>query len=346
MKAYSSRTNVALSATGEHLRRRGFCCYGQVEDAGRCQLRCVNRAGFDGDHCGARSALDPEIVSGRSRTATSRRRESDRARITESSADTLDAQLGRKFGRKRTLFRGTRMQRRRSALVAQGIEHRFPKPCVACSNHAEGALQTTSFGLDELQRPRERRIALHNHTTAPTRRRTNDLIVCPMQPSARASPMRTRCSADRYPDATVIPARRGRPRVRARLPVEHFGLAVSHQSSTTRCEHWSPASGADRVTIFVAGPDEGHAGGVTAGASPRRSIKLTVGVGACDATTCCASAPPPADTISANAVQASRIRRLRVRSMWAPSLGPGWAGHLPIIRPSRRHVQQTDAHPR
>ena len=25
------------------------------------------------------------------------------------------------------------------ALVAQGIEHRFPKPCVACSNHAEGA---------------------------------------------------------------------------------------------------------------------------------------------------------------------------------------------------------------
>ena len=25
------------------------------------------------------------------------------------------------------------------ALVAQGIEHRFPEPCVACSNHAEGA---------------------------------------------------------------------------------------------------------------------------------------------------------------------------------------------------------------
>ena len=27
---------------------------------------------------------------------------------------------------------------RRSALVAQGIEHRFPKPCVAGSNPAEG----------------------------------------------------------------------------------------------------------------------------------------------------------------------------------------------------------------
>src|SRR5215218_2124214 len=25
------------------------------------------------------------------------------------------------------------------ALVAQGIEHRFPKPCVGCSNHPEGA---------------------------------------------------------------------------------------------------------------------------------------------------------------------------------------------------------------
>jgi hypothetical protein len=25
------------------------------------------------------------------------------------------------------------------ALVAQGIEHRFPKPCVGCSNHPGGA---------------------------------------------------------------------------------------------------------------------------------------------------------------------------------------------------------------
>jgi hypothetical protein len=32
------------------------------------------------------------------------------------------------------------------ALVAQGIEHRFPKPCVACSNHAEGASLTSTYG--------------------------------------------------------------------------------------------------------------------------------------------------------------------------------------------------------
>jgi hypothetical protein len=31
--------------------------------------------------------------------------------------------------------------RRYSAPVAQGIERRFPKPCVACSNHAGGAIQ-------------------------------------------------------------------------------------------------------------------------------------------------------------------------------------------------------------
>jgi hypothetical protein len=29
----------------------------------------------------------------------------------------------------------------RFALVAQGIEHRFPKPCVACSNHAGGTAE-------------------------------------------------------------------------------------------------------------------------------------------------------------------------------------------------------------
>ena len=31
-------------------------------------------------------------------------------------------------------------QHRRSALVAQGIEHRFPKPCVAGSNPAGGTV--------------------------------------------------------------------------------------------------------------------------------------------------------------------------------------------------------------
>ncbi len=103
-----------------------------------------------------------------------------------------------------------------------------------------------------------------------------------------------------------------------------------HQSSTTWCEHWSPVRGMETVTILVAGRDEGQAGGVTAGASPRRSIKLMVGVRGCDATTCCASAPPPADTISASAVQAIGIRRLRVRSMRAPSFGPA----VPVTRSS------------
>lgn len=28
-----------------------------------------------------------------------------------------------------------------SALIAQGIEQRFPKPCVGCSNHLRGAIK-------------------------------------------------------------------------------------------------------------------------------------------------------------------------------------------------------------
>ena len=49
-----------------------------------------------------------------------------------------DVSVGGRLGFRLAVKRSSAPRIRRSALVAQGIEHRFPKPCVAGSNPAEG----------------------------------------------------------------------------------------------------------------------------------------------------------------------------------------------------------------
>jgi hypothetical protein len=101
----------------------------------RAGTRCVAHAGRPARAQDAR-LRKPWVV----RRAAVRRRAHGSAQVRRY------ATIGRKLRSQLATVRPSRAlsntRKRRSehvALVAQGIEHRFPKPCVACSNHAEGA---------------------------------------------------------------------------------------------------------------------------------------------------------------------------------------------------------------